>query len=174
MLTTYRRVLGLPGALVFSLSGLVARLPISMVSLGIIVLVSERTGSYARAGTVSAAFLVANALVSVLQSRVLDRLGQSRVLPLTMSVFAAALALIGALSLGGGVLFTLNIKPIQRTLFPTAWDPTVRFLAEIPAEMNTSEVVIIVITSILLSLVATLYPSWRAARLDPVQALRYG
>lgn len=95
-----------------------------------------------------------------------------------MRVFLINGALIGlvgtAIGLIGGVLFTLNIKPIQRTLFPTAWDPTVRFLAEIPAEMNTSEVVIIVITSILLSLVATLYPSWRAARLDPVQALRYG
>ncbi|MBD8908001.1 lipoprotein-releasing ABC transporter permease subunit [Methylorubrum zatmanii] len=95
-----------------------------------------------------------------------------------MRVFLINGALIGlvgtAIGLIGGVLFTLNIKPIQRTLFPGAWDPTVRFLAEIPAEMNTSEVVIIVITSILLSLVATLYPSWRAARLDPVQALRYG
>ncbi|MEH3118763.1 MAG: lipoprotein-releasing ABC transporter permease subunit [Methylorubrum populi] len=87
----------------------------------------------------------------------------------------ALIGLVGTLiGLVGGVLFTLNIKPIQRTLFPGAWDPTVRFLAEIPAEMNASEVVIIVVTSILLSLVATLYPSWRAARLDPVQALRYG
>ena len=74
-----------------------------------------------------------------------------------------------------GVLITLNIKAIQRMLFPTAWDPTVRFLAEIPAEMNAER------DhrrgrrrSIALSLIATLYPSWRAARLDPVQALRYG
>ena len=46
MLTTYRRVLALPGALVFSMSGLVARLQISMVSLGIVLLVSSRTCLY--------------------------------------------------------------------------------------------------------------------------------
>ena len=49
-----------------------------------------------------------------------------------------------------------------------------RFLAEIPAQMNPKEITAVVITSLLLSLAATLYPSWRAARLDPVQALRYG
>ena len=43
MLTTYRRVLALPGALVFSASGLVARLPISMMTLGIVLLVSALT-----------------------------------------------------------------------------------------------------------------------------------
>ncbi len=92
MLTTYRRVLGLPGALVFSLSGLVARLPISMISLGIVLLVSTRTGSYSLAGTVSAAFLVSHALFSVLQARLVDRHGQSSVLPVATAVFTAALA----------------------------------------------------------------------------------
>ena len=95
-----------------------------------------------------------------------------------MRVFLLNGALIGIVGtlcgLALGVAFTLNIKPIQRTLFPGAWDPTVRFLAEIPAEMNPTEVTIIVLTAIGLSLAATLYPSWRAARTDPVQALRYG
>ncbi len=94
MFTTYRRVLGLPGALAFSMSGLVARLPISMVSLGIVLLVSTRTGSYALAGTVSAAFLVTNAVFAVLQARLIDRRGQSRVLPWTISVFGVGLALM--------------------------------------------------------------------------------
>lgn len=103
MLTTYRRVLGLPGALAFSLSGLVARLPISMVSLGIVILVSTRTGSYALAGTVSAAFLITNAVFAVLQARVIDRRGQRRVLPFTVSVFAIGLAaLMVALEVGLG------------------------------------------------------------------------
>jgi MFS family permease len=92
MLTTYRRVLALPGALWFSMSGLVARLPISMVSLGIVLLVSGRTGSYSLAGTVSAAFLVTNAVLAVPQARLIDRLGQSRVLPASVGVFALGLA----------------------------------------------------------------------------------
>ncbi|NUS51586.1 MAG: MFS transporter, partial [Nocardioidaceae bacterium] len=94
MLSTYRRVLGLPGALVFSLAGLVGRLPISMVSLGIVVLVSTRTGSYSLAGTVSASYLIANAAFAVPQARLVDRLGQHRVLPVAISVFAVGLVLM--------------------------------------------------------------------------------
>src|SRR4051794_32172187 len=78
MFSPYRRVLGMPGALAFSASGLVARLPISMVSLGIVLLVSTRTGSYSLAGSVSASYLIANALCAVLQARLVDRVGQRR------------------------------------------------------------------------------------------------
>lgn len=91
MASTYRAVLGIPGAAAFSLSGLVGRLPISMVGLGVVVLVSQRTGSYSLAGSVSASFVVANALVAVFQARLVDRLGQSRVLPAAISVSIAAL-----------------------------------------------------------------------------------
>lgn len=94
MLDPYRRVLSLPGALAFSLSGLLGRLPISMISLGIILLVSERTGSYSLAGSVSAAYIVANATVAVLQGRLTDRFGQSRVLPVGALGFSAALGVL--------------------------------------------------------------------------------
>ena len=94
MLNTYRRVLALPGALAFSASGLVARLPISMVSLGIVLLVSGSTGSYSLAGSVSAAYILANALLAVVQGRLTDRFGQSRVLPLGIAVFAVSLSLL--------------------------------------------------------------------------------
>lgn len=94
MLTPYRRVLSVPGALAFSLTGLLARLPISMLSLGIVVLVSTRTGSYRLAGAVAAAYLVGNAAFAVIQGRMTDRLGQSRVLPWTILVFTVALALL--------------------------------------------------------------------------------
>lgn len=94
MLSPYRRVLSVPGALAFSLTGLVARLPISMVSLGIVLLVSARTGSYQLAGLVAAAYLVGNAAFAVVQGRMADRLGQSRVLPWTILVFTVALSLL--------------------------------------------------------------------------------
>lgn len=94
MLTTYRRVLSLPGALAFSLSGLVARLPISMIGLGIVLLVSTRTGSYSLAGAISAAFVLANALFAVVQGRLTDRVGQSRLLPVGVTVFAVSLVLL--------------------------------------------------------------------------------
>ncbi|RYU11966.1 MFS transporter [Nocardioides iriomotensis] len=94
MLETYRRVLSLPGALAFSLSGLLGRLPISMISLGIVLLVSERTGSYSLAGSVSAAYIVANATVAVLQGRLTDRFGQTRVLPIGALGNSLALGLL--------------------------------------------------------------------------------
>ena len=94
MLTSYRRILALPGTLLFSATGMVARLPMSMASLGIVLLVSAATGSYGLAGSVSAAYLIANGGFAIVQGRLLDRLGQSRVLPVTVAVFGVALALL--------------------------------------------------------------------------------
>jgi MFS family permease len=65
-----------------------------MVSLGIVLLVSTRTGSYSMAGAVSASYLIANAVFAVLQGRLTDRLGQSRVLPWTILVFSVSLAMM--------------------------------------------------------------------------------
>jgi MFS family permease len=94
MLDSYRRVLSRPGALAFSSAALVARLPISMVGLGIVLLVEARTGSYGVAGTVSAAFVLAQAAFAVLHGRWVDSYGQARVLPTAISVFGAGLALM--------------------------------------------------------------------------------
>jgi MFS family permease len=94
MLDSYRRVLARPGALHFSSAALVARLPISMVGLGIVLLVEQRTGSYGLAGTVSAVFVLAEAAFAVLHGRWVDHHGQSRVLPLAISVFGTGLALM--------------------------------------------------------------------------------
>ena len=76
-----------------------------------------------------------------------------------------------------GMLVCWNIKSIQRLMNWMAgadvWDPTIRFLSEIPAKMNPYETLAVVILSLGLSFVAAILPAWRAAKLDPVEALRY-
>lgn len=94
MLDPYRRLLTLPGALLFSLTGLVARLPISMLGLGIVLLVSQQSGSYGLAGTVSASTVIAGAIGAPVQGRLTDRFGQSVVLPLASSVSALGLSVM--------------------------------------------------------------------------------
>ena len=94
VLSPYRRVLSVPGAWQFSLAGFFGRLPISMVSLGIVLLVSAEAGSYGLAGTVVSAYLVANALLAIVHGRLVDRFGQHRVLPAVETLHVVALALM--------------------------------------------------------------------------------
>jgi MFS family permease len=94
MLTTYRRILSRPGTALFSATGLVGRLPISMVGLGIVLLVEDASDSYGLAGSVSAAGLVGQAVFAIPQGRLLDRLGQARVLAPLATVWSVALALL--------------------------------------------------------------------------------
>ncbi len=76
-----------------------------------------------------------------------------------------------------GTIVCLNIEEIRRflswltntQLFP----PELYFLSKLPADMNLRETLAVLVMALGLSLLATLYPSWRAARLDPVEALRY-
>jgi MFS family permease len=79
VLSPYRDVLRAPGALAFSAAGFVARMPISMVGLGIVVLISARTGSYGLAGALSATFALVNAGGAPALARLIDRYGQRRV-----------------------------------------------------------------------------------------------
>jgi lipoprotein-releasing system permease protein len=76
-----------------------------------------------------------------------------------------------------GTLVCLNIESVRRFLeWLTSIDPFSReiyFLSKLPADMNVSETTAVLVMALGLSLLATLYPSWRAARLDPIEALRY-
>ena len=76
-----------------------------------------------------------------------------------------------------GVLFVTYIRQIQGlvewVLGGQVWDPTIRYLTQIPAIMHTFDVVLTVVIALSLSLLATWYPARRAASLDPVEALRY-
>ncbi|RJF87451.1 lipoprotein-releasing ABC transporter permease subunit [Oleomonas cavernae] len=98
-----------------------------------------------------------------------------------MRVFMIAGASIGVIGvLGGfllGVVFCDNIESIRQLLqnltgarlFPDE----IYFLSKIPAKMEVGETATVVVVGLIMSFLATLYPSWRAARLDPVEALRH-
>lgn len=93
MLTTYRNVLSRPGAALFSFTALWSRLPLSMTGLGIVLLVSERTDSYGRAGVVAAAYVLAAAAFGPFQGRLADRIGQAKVLFAVGAVYALGIVL---------------------------------------------------------------------------------
>jgi lipoprotein-releasing system permease protein len=76
-----------------------------------------------------------------------------------------------------GLVVCLNVESIRQFLSwltrTELFSPELYFLSRLPAEMDVGETTAVVVMALTLSLFATLYPSWRAARLDPVEALRY-
>jgi lipoprotein-releasing system permease protein len=76
-----------------------------------------------------------------------------------------------------GLLICANIESIRQFLSwltsTELFDPTLYFLSKLPADVDVGETSAVVVMALVLSFLATLYPSWRAARLDPVEALRY-
>ncbi len=93
-------------------------------------------------------------------------------------ITGSAIGIFGTLAgFAIGVLVCLNIGSIQAFLDSvtgtSVWDPTIRFLTDIPAELDMNETLVVLGMAMGLSLLATIFPAWRAARLDPVEALRY-
>ena len=82
MLNRYRQVFAGNSAWRFSTAGFIARLPVSMVGIGILMYVEAERGSYTIAGAVSGSISIASALGGPLSSRLVDKLGQHRVLPI--------------------------------------------------------------------------------------------
>jgi lipoprotein-releasing system permease protein len=93
-------------------------------------------------------------------------------------ITGAAIGVVGTLvGFLLGVVVCLNIENIRQFLSwltnTELFSPELYFLSHLPADMDTGETSAVVIMALVLSFLATLYPSWRAARLDPVEALRY-
>lgn len=104
----YAVVYAKPGAKMFSISGALARFPMAMVSLGIILMIDGIYDSYALGGAVSAAYVIAQAVCSPQIAKLVDRKGQSKIM--------RPMILIASMSLTGLVLSALTKQP-EWTLF---------------------------------------------------------
>jgi MFS family permease len=98
VLTPYRNLFATPGGLAFSISGLIARLPIAMTYLAVTFIVVHETDSYTLAGTISTGAALINAAFSPMWSRKADQLGQAKVLRITIPSY-----------IGFGLLFIYTI-----------------------------------------------------------------
>ena len=98
-----------------------------------------------------------------------------------LKIFVTTGFIIGAIGTGAGLILGFVVlffrQPIVRGIElltgQNLWDPSIRFLTELPARTDPAEVTVIVIMALVLSFLATLYPSLKAASTDPVQVLRY-
>jgi lipoprotein-releasing system permease protein len=93
-------------------------------------------------------------------------------------ITGAAIGVVGTLvGFLLGLLVCLNIESIRQFISwmtnTELFSPELYFLSKLPAEVDVGETAAVVIMALTLSFLATLYPSWRAARLDPIEALRY-
>ncbi|HEX3400801.1 MAG TPA: lipoprotein-releasing ABC transporter permease subunit [Acetobacteraceae bacterium] len=131
-----------------------------------------------------AAFNVISSLIMMVKDKtrdiaVLRTLGAGR--GAVMRIFLMCGASVGitgtVFGLILGVLFCWNIETIQHWVEAvtgtSVFNPEVYYLTHLPARLDWHEVMQVVIMALALSLLATLYPSWRAARTDPVEALRH-
>jgi lipoprotein-releasing system permease protein len=133
---------------------------------------------------VVAAFNIISSLIMLVKDKgrdiaILRTMGATR--GMIMRIFfldGASVGIVG--TLGGvalGLAFALNIESIREFLQSLSgtelFSPEIYFLSQLPAKIDPGEVVTVVVMALGLSFAATIYPSWRAARLDPVEALRY-
>jgi lipoprotein-releasing system permease protein len=90
----------------------------------------------------------------------------------------ALIGIIGTLiGVVGGVLLALNVETvipaIERTFGIQFLDKSVYYISDLPSELQRADVTTIAAIALALALAATIYPSWRAARVNPAEALRY-
>ncbi len=111
-LGVYRDVLTVPGAAVFVPAGLLARLPISMLGIGIVLLVETTYGSYGQAGLIAAAYALVSALCSPLLGRAVDRYGQARVMRPAIAVHVLAIVTLVVLASAAAPLALVAVAAV--------------------------------------------------------------
>jgi lipoprotein-releasing system permease protein len=98
-----------------------------------------------------------------------------------MAIFVAHGLVLAAVGITAGavvgVVLALKISDVtaflERLLGVKLFDPAVYFISELPSRLQWPDVLAVVVASLLLSLLATLYPAWRASRIAPAEVLRY-
>ena len=133
---------------------------------------------------VVAAFNIISGMIMMVKDKgrdiaILRTMGASRGMILRIFMLSgASIGVVGTLAgFGLGLLITKNLEAIrqflQSVLHVDLFSAEIYFFTRIPAHIDDGEVAAVVLMALALSFLATLYPSWRAARLDPVEGLRY-
>ena len=133
---------------------------------------------------VVAAFNIISGMIMMVKDKgrdiaILRTMGASRGMILRIFMLSgASIGVVGTLGgFGLGLAITENLEAIrqflQSVLHVNLFSAEIYFFTRIPAHIDTGEVTTVVLMALALSFLATLYPSWRAARLDPVEGLRY-
>ena len=131
-----------------------------------------------------AAFNIASSLIMLVRAKtrdiaILRTMGASRAamtkIFMTVGLTIGAIGIVMGAILGATFLFFRQgvVNFIQLVTGQNLWDPSVRFLSELPSKTDPVEVVAIILITLVLTFFATLFPSRRAAATDPVQVLRY-
>jgi lipoprotein-releasing system permease protein len=112
--------------------------------------------------------------IAILRTMGASRHGMMKVF-MTVGVTIGSLGIVLGIVLGAVFLYFRQdvVDGIQAVTGENLWDPSVRFLTELPAKTNLFEVTAVVLMALILSFLATLYPAYKAASTDPVQVLRY-
>jgi lipoprotein-releasing system permease protein len=112
--------------------------------------------------------------IAILRTMGASRRGMMKVF-VTVGVTIGSLGIVLGVILGAIFLFFRQnvVNGIQAVTGQNLWDPSVRFLTDLPSKTDPFEVTAIILTALILSFLATLYPAYKAASTDPVQVLRY-
>ena len=112
--------------------------------------------------------------IAILRTMGATRGAVMRVFLITGATIGIAGTLVGLIL---GLVLAMNLETMRevlnRLLHANLFPAELYFLSRLPSEVDAREVILVVTMTLTLSLLASIYPAWRAARLDPVEALRY-